>query len=372
LPKLLKIKNNTSAYVRSTILNKLYYLNHSKIDAYFKQSVSGFVVTEIPLYEFSKSGEHLIIKVRKKDLTTWDMISDIASFVGCKSKDIGYAGLKDKNAMTIQYISIHRQYEEKLKTFSHQKIKILETTYHNNKIKIGHLKGNKFFIRLKRVQNVDKMKLESALQSIAKYGMANYFGFQRFGIDGDNYLKGKQIVVGNLRERNKKLKQMYINAYQSYLFNNWLSKRIEISKLLDNFKAVELKDKLNLSIDKIKQIQSQQHPFKIFQGDLMHHYPYGKIFYATDLESESEKFLAYDRVPTGLLCGKKVKLAQDDARNLEKEFDVAMNEYGSRRFAWVFPTEIQSEFKEEKNWFELNFSLPKGSYATELIAELLH
>ena len=216
------------------------YLNHSKIDVLFKQNKDDFVVTEIPLYEFSGEGEHLILKIRKKDLATWDALEIIAKFVGCKSRDIGYAGLKDKNAMTVQTISIHKQYEEKLKTFNHPNIKILETTYHNNKIKVGHLKGNKFFIRLKRVNVLDSRKIEAALGSIATLGMPNYFGFQRFGIDGDNYKKGKAIIEGTLKEKRRNLKQMYINAYQSHLFNSWLSKRIEISKLVDAFEPKEI------------------------------------------------------------------------------------------------------------------------------------
>lgn len=300
------------------------------------------------------------------------MLEIISTHTGCKIRDIGYAGLKDKNAMTIQHISIHKNYEEQIDSFSHPQIKILEKTYHNNKIKMGHLKGNKFFIRLKRVQAIDKIKLESALEKIAQFGMANYFGFQRFGIDGDNYLKGEQIIQGKLKERNRKLRQMYINAYQSYLFNSWLSKRIEISKMIENFEPNEISEKLDISVANLKEIKKQPHPFKLLLGDLMGHYPFGKIFYAQDLQSESQKFFEKDRVPTGLLAGKKAKLAQDDAIKIEKEFDAHTNEIGSRRYAWIFPTNISSEYKEEKNHFEVSFELPKGSYATELISELLH
>jgi tRNA pseudouridine13 synthase len=202
--------------------------------------------------------------------------------------------------------------------------------------------------------------------------MPNYFGFQRFGIDGDNYIKGQEIIEGKRKERNRKLKQMYINAYQSYLFNQWLSKRIETSKIIDSFKAKEISQKLDLDEDVIKSIQTQKHPLKLLKGDVMSHYPYGKIFYCEDLESESSKFFDKDRVPTGLLSGKKAKLAVDDAWKFENEFVKETNEQGSRRFAWVFPDNISSEYKEEKAWFELSFELPKGSYATELIAELLH
>ncbi len=348
------------------------YLNHSKIDVVFKQNKDDFVVTEIPLYEFSGEGEHLVLKIRKKDLATWDAIEILAKFLNCSSRDFGYAGLKDKNAMTVQSISVHRKYEEKLKSFQHENLKILETTYHNNKIKVGHLKGNKFFIRLKRVGAIEKRKIEEALGLIVTNGIPNYFGFQRFGIDGDNYKKGKDIIDGKLKEKRRNLKQMYINAYQSYLFNSWLSKRIEISKLIEAFEPKEIYQRLNLPLDVVKQMKKQKHPFKLMTGDLLSHYPFGKIFTIEDLDEESQKFNDRDRVPTGLLSGKRVKNSVDLAYEIEKEFEAHTGEDGARRFAWIFPEDISSNYKEDKNWMELQFYLPKGSYATEVIAEIIH
>jgi tRNA pseudouridine13 synthase len=348
------------------------YLNHSKIDVVFKQNKDDFVVTEIPLYEFSGEGEHLVLKIRKKDLATWDAIEILAKFLNCSSRDFGYAGLKDKNAMTVQSISVHRKYEEQLKSFQHENLKILETTYHNNKIKVGHLKGNKFFIRLKRVGAIEKRKIEEALGLIVTNGIPNYFGFQRFGIDGDNYKKGKDIIDGKLKEKRRNLKQMYINAYQSYLFNSWLSKRIKISKLIEAFEPKEIYQRLNLPLDVVKQMKKQKHPFKLITGDLLSHYPFGKIFTIENLEEESAKFNERDRVPTGLLSGKRVKNSVDLAYEIEKEFEAHTGEDGARRFAWIFPEDISSNYKEEKNWMELQFYLPKGSYATEVIAEIIH
>lgn len=348
------------------------YLSHSKIDVLFKQNRDDFVVTEIPLYEFSGEGEHIVVKFRKKDLTTWDAVQIFSEQLGCKSREIGYAGLKDKNAMTVQHISVPKSCEERLSKFSHAGIKILETTYHNNKIRVGHLKGNKFFIRLKRVNLIDAKKIEDAVSKIASFGMPNYFGFQRFGIEGNNYIKGEAIVNGELREKNKKLRQMYVNAYQSYLFNNWLSKRIEISKLVEAFEPKEIYEKLQLPLDIVKNMKKQNHPFKLVTGDLMSHYPFGRIFHVEDLDSESEKFFNRDRVATGLLCGKRVKKAEGLASNIELEFDKKMSEDGARRFSWVFPDDIQTNYKEDKNWMELQFTLPKGSYATEFIAEVIH
>ncbi len=348
------------------------YLNHSKIDVVFKQNRDDFIVTEVPLYKFSGEGEHLVLKIRKKDLSTWDVVEIIANYLGCKSRDIGYAGLKDKNAMTIQAISIHKKYENNLEKFEHPNIKILEKNYHNNKIKVGHLKGNKFFIRLKRVNLIDSKKIEEALGNIAKFGMPNYFGFQRFGTEGNNYQKGKEIIEGKLKEKRRNLKQMYINAYQSYLFNSWLSKRVEISKLIEVFEPKEIVEKLSLPLDVLKDMKKQKHPFKLIRGDMLSHYPFGKIFTINNLKIESEKFYDRDRVPTGLLSGKRVKTSEDLAYEIERDYEEKIVEDGARRFAWIFPDKIESNYKEEKNWMELQFYLPKGSYATELIAELIH
>lgn len=353
-------------------MTKQYYLNHNKIDVLFKQNKDDFCVTEVPLYEFSGEGEHIIIKFRKKDLATWDALQIIANFLGIKQRDIGYAGLKDKNAMTIQSISIHKKHEEKLKEFTHSNIKILETSRHNNKIKIGHLKGNKFFIRLKRVTPIEASKIQQVLNKIIKDGMPNYFGFQRFGIDGDNYKKGQAIIEGKLKEKRRNLNQMYINAYQSFLFNNWLSKRIELSKLICSFDPKEIYEKINLPLVLVKEMKKQEHPFKLLPGDLMSHYPFGKIFNVEKLLEEAEKFNNKDRVATGLLSGTRVKKAIDVAYEYEEEYDLPTGENGARRFSWVFPSEVETNYKEDKNWFEMNFFLPKGSYATELISELIH
>lgn len=353
-------------------MNKQFYLNHSKLDVVFKQNKDDFVVTEIPLYEFSGEGEHLIIKFRKKDLTTWDAQQIFSEQLGCKAKDIGYAGLKDKNAMTVQSFSVPKSCEANLAKFHHDNIKILETTYHNNKIRIGHLKGNKFFIRLKRVNTVDSRKMEQILGQMVTWGIPNYFGFQRFGIEGDNYKKGELIVQGKLKERSQKLRQMYINAYQSYLFNDWLSKRIELSKLVDAFEPKAIYEKLGLPLDVVKEMKKQEHPFKLLPGDLMSHYPFGKIFHVENLEEEAQKFYDRDRVPTGILAGKKIKVSVGLAYEIEKEFDIKIPEDGARRFAWIFPQDIESSYKDEKNWMEISFTLPKGSYATELISELIH
>ncbi len=351
-------------------MNRFYFLNHTSIPFVFKQSARDFVVDEIPLYPFTKQGEHLVLHIRKKNLSTWDLISLLSNHLGIKGREIGYAGLKDKHAMTKQYISLPKKYEKRLESFSHEGVKILDRTYHKNKIHMGHLKGNRFFIRVKKVTPTAALKIDEALASIKKFGMPNFFGYQRFGIGGDNYKKGEQILKGRLKEKNVKLKKLYINAYQSHLFNLWLSRRVEISTLVNSFSKSELEPLLNLPSATIQKLQKQSHPFKLLDGDIMMHYPHGRPFEIVADSEELDRFNARETTVTGLLVGKRAARASSIARGVEKEYDDALSIDGQRRYAWVFPEDIEGEYKSEDAWYELHFTLPKGSYATVLMEEI--
>lgn len=336
-------------------------------DFVFNPSSRDFIVDEVPLYEFTGDGEHLILHIRKKDLTTWEMIAAIANYLGIKQKEIGYAGLKDKHAMTMQYISLPAKYEAKLETFDHPKIKILNRYRHNNKIRVGHLKGNRFKIRLKKVLGIQRDKLDSVLQWIKANGIPNYFGNQRFGNEGNNWQEGEAIVEGKLNIRNKKTRTFLLNAYQSHLFNAWLSKRIEISILLESFSETETEQILALPSGTLAGIKKQPHFFKLLVGDLMMHYPCGRVFELESLEEEAKRFNDRDIVPTGLLAGKRVSRSQESALLIEQNYDKSIPEDGSRRYAWIFPEEIKSTYVPEKAHYELSFYLPKGCYATNLL-----
>jgi tRNA pseudouridine13 synthase len=347
--------------------NRLLYPLNIQNNFIFNSSIRDFIVEEIPLYNFSGEGEHLILKIRKKDMTTWDMLDTISSYLGIRKRDIGYAGLKDKNAMTIQYISILKIYQNRLEKFSHDKIKILDIYIHSNKIKIGHLKGNRFSIRLKRVFKVERDKIESTLQWIASNGVPNYFGNQRFGNNNTNYIDGKNILDGKLKIRDKKKREFLINAYQSYMFNNWLSKRVELSLLLNKFKENEVEEIMELEQGSLKNTKKQPQFFKILDGDIMIHYPYGRLFQVQDLEVEAKRFYKKDISISGLLAGKRVKKSEKIAKIFEDKFIQEIDFIGSRRYAWIFVDNIVGKYIDDKAHYELNFSLPKGSYATNVL-----
>ena len=346
---------------------KLIYPLNVKNEFVFNSSSRDFIVEEIPLYEFTGEGEHLVLTVRKKDLTTWEMLDILSNHLGIRRRDMGYAGLKDKHAMTIQYISIMATNEEKLKAFTHEKIKILNTVRHNNKIRVGHLKGNRFKIRLKKVLGIQKDKLDSVLKWIKNNGVPNYFGTQRFGVNGDNWEEGKKILEGKLKIRDRKTKEFLVGSNQSYLFNLWLSKRMELNHLLEKLTEEECEGLMGLPKGSLQSVKKQKHFFKLLQGDVMMHYPYGRVFYVENLEEESSRFLTKDIAPAGLLCGKKSKLAQETALLLEEPFVDDINLNGTRRYAWIQVSEVTKTYVEEKAHYEISFILPKGSYATNVL-----
>lgn len=362
---------------KNTIFKPLYSLKHSPIEVHFSKNSEDFVVRESPLYEFSGTGEHLILHICKKDLSTNEALSLLSEASGVKIKDFGYAGLKDKQGLTFQYLSMPKKFESSLTHFTHPKLKIIETWTHNNKLKIGHLKGNSFFIRLKKVSPLNALKIEQAFKTLEIQGFANYFGYQRFGKFKDNYLEGLEILKGK-KMKNPKLRNFLISAFQSELFNRYLSKRVELSHFVRDFNAKELIQIYKISKEEAQSLKKQKHFFKILKGDVLGHYPFGKCFICEDLGSETKRFLEKDISVLGLLLGVKAYEAEQGlARNLENEIFNPFNEFkskmqGSRRFMWSYLENAKINYDEKKAWLCLEFFLQKGCYATTILEELLH
>jgi tRNA pseudouridine13 synthase len=307
-------------------IKRVFIQNHKKIDFTFTQNKYDFIVEEIPSRIFNGSGNYLILKIKKEWLSTWDLLSEIGEAFGIDEHKIGYAGLKDKNATTTQYISIPLVKEKYLKEFKHRNIEILEVTKDKAGLSIGDLLGNKFTITLKDVKKESLIDIYSILAKIQKHGIPNYFGYQRFGQDY-NFQRAQDVTYGEEIVKNKKLEHLLISAYQSYFFNAWLSKRVELSK----------KEGLN-------KIQS-------LVGDI---------------------FLNNDKVTiTGLLPGRKVMRATGEAREIEKLYDDEfVHAKGFRREAWIKVDDLKNKYDEKEEKLILSFTLPKGSYATVLIENI--
>ncbi|KAA6227156.1 MULTISPECIES: tRNA pseudouridine(13) synthase TruD [unclassified Campylobacter] len=361
----------------NTIFKPLFALKHSKIDAYFSKNSKDFVVREVPLYEFSGSGEHLILQICKKDLSTNEALQILSEISGVKIKDFGYAGLKDKQGLTYQYLSMPKKMQHTIENFSHEKLKIINLFTHNNKLKIGHLKGNSFFIRLKKVSKIDALKLEEAFKMLDKEGFANYFGYQRFGKFKDNFQSGLEILQGK-KMKNKRMQNFLISAFQSELFNRYLSKRVQLSHFMCDFSIKELAQIYKIDKDELRCIKEQKQFFKLLKTEVLSHYPFGKCFICENLNEEVQRFINKQISPTGALFGEKMFECENGfAKDIEEEI---FNPYlqfksqmqGSRRYLWSFMQNTKFTYDEEKAHFCMEFFLQKGSYATQILSELLH
>lgn len=308
------------------------------IDFKFYQTQKDFIVDEITATEFKGKGNYLILHIKKYELTTWDMVAIFAEYMGVPAQKIGYAGLKDKHATTTQYISVDASYEKMLKKFYHKQIKILSATRHSHSIRMGDLAGNRFSINLHFVDNIDAGKIEKVARKIAKNGLPNYFGYQRFGRDADSIKQAKEMIQGDLYIDDSKIKKFLISIYQSTFFNEWLRERVNLT--LENNETI----------------------FKLLEGD---------VYMSSDAKLSTPKIMPtrdYESkklIPTGLLCGRGVFRARDEAGKVESKYDDEyLQDKGYRREALIYPKDIVCNYVRKETLLNISFSLPKGSYAT--------
>jgi len=351
---------------------KNYAYPHTPLHFDFKQTIERFYVEEIPLYKFSGTGNYLILKIKKTDMSTWKLITVLAKATGLSERDIGYAGLKDKSATTIQYISLEKRYEKELnKNLTTEKIEILERTYHKAPIKIGHLKGNSFVVYLEEINDKDAKFFHTTAMKLQKEGIPNYYGYQRFGEDGRSYLQGKEIAHLGKKLKGSKEK-LLVSSYQSYLFNSWLSQRVKLSNVILQNTTEKAAEKLTYPLELVTELAKQPQYFKLFLGDVFMPYPYGKTTYVYDMHKSAQQFVQKKFAPMGLLCGASVQRSKNDAYYLEEPYDdtelSALK--GDRRFAWIWPDEVETEYRSDKQILKVMFYLPKGSYATTFLEEI--
>ena len=326
------------------MIKREFLQKHEKLDFKFYQNIDDFIVEEVPI-PFKGRGNFIIAKIKKTRLGTWDLLESLSKGLRIYENELGYAGLKDKNATTTQYISIPKKYSKDLKQFRHNKIKILETTLHGTKLNIGDLIGNSFEINLHEVKAQDVGKIEKLLKQISTIGMPNYFGYQRFGRDGkDNLEKARKYIYEDYQIKDRKISKMLVSAYQSDFFNKWLVERLSLCE--DTFVPMD--------------------------GDVFREYRSDEFFTPKNLTPQMlNDFNNKKIVPTGLLPGNKAFRSIKDAREIEEKYDdTYIQEKGYRRDAIVYPTNINVNYDKNTKKCKLKFTLPKGSYATVLIENI--
>lgn len=290
-----------------------------------------FRVTELPLQLPTGEGEHLWLDVEKNGANTAFVAQQLAAAAGVNEWDVGYAGLKDRHAITRQWFSIYLPKGETpdLTTLQHAEFKVLGQSRHLKKLRPGDLRGNEFRIVLREVRG-DREAIEANLQAVAAQGVPNYFGAQRFGHDGGNVEQGRAMLAREIRVRNPKKKGIYLSAVRSFVFNEVLALRIR-------------------------------------QG------LWGRTLPGDVLDEAGR--------PTGPLWGRGRVSTSDEAQALENgvaERHAAlcdgMEHAGldqERRALVASPAELRWTWAQPDQ-LVLSFTLPAGNYATSVLGEILH
>ena len=317
-----------------------------------KDAPEDFEVEEIPAYAPSGDGEHLYLWIEKRGLNTVDAARALAHALETPFAEAGWAGLKDRHAVTRQWLSFHCTRTPQPEQLAVEGVRVLATSRHANKLRTGHLRGNQFRLRLSDVPAGHEQHALDCLTLLAQRGLPNYYGSQRFGHAGRNLVSGYGVVVQGERPPQKPfLRKLFMSALQSALFNAWLGARIERG-LFD----------------------------RVLEGDILRKEETGGLFVCSDPQTDAERNEAWEISITGPMFGSRMKSPAASALELETELlerwgiDAAClkraEKYGegTRRAARVRPESPRCERVEGDVW--LSFGLPKGAYATVLVEEL--
>lgn len=325
--------------------------------AVIRSSPEDFVVEEIPAYTASGEGEHLFVTIRKRGLTTLDALRNLCRALDIDERGASYAGMKDRHAVTTQTLSLPFPLSRnpgELEGLSLPGIEILEATRHRNKLKPGHLVGNRFTIVLREIPASSIDQVIAALDEAGSQGVPNAFGPQRFGRDGDNAERAMAWLSGKARgPRDRREQRIVFSALQAHLFNRVLEKRIE-----HGIWALPI------------------------AGDLVKKSDTGGMFVCTDAEVDRERARRGELSPTGPIFGAKMRWPEGEAADLERE--VLMTEAGgtdvfdrhrhlgegTRRAIRLLPEGLRVErLAEDTHSLRIAFVLPKGGFATTVLAQ---
>lgn len=376
-----------------------------------KSIYEDFVVEEIPLYPFSGQGDHTLVHIEKSGLSTFEAVRRICLELSFPERDVGVAGLKDARGRTRQWLSFEHCPPERLAALKLPKITVLETSRHNNKLKRGHLAGNRFTVVLRDVAEADVAHAQATLEILKRRGVPNWYDTQRFGRRLDtarlglclirNDLEGYfRVLLGDpdreleprtfdarkayedgelekalelwprnaniermalkavqetgpgekaLRRVQQKLKLLHVSAAQSLLFNRCLERRFE-------------------AID------------QVWDGDLCEK-GNGAKFTVENAAAEQPRADTFEISPTGPIFGTSMMQPKGREAELEEEvlreakltlasFDIGkgLSQKGDRRPFRYRAGEVEAGYKDGA--LTLKFALPKGCYATVLLKEI--
>jgi tRNA pseudouridine13 synthase len=378
-----------------------------------KESPDDFIVTEIPAYQPCGSGEHIYLTIEKRGITTLEAIRRIAGRLKVSDRDVGYAGMKDAVGVTRQTISLQGARPEEALSLQLDGITVCSAMRHTNKLKPGHLKGNSFRITIRGVARTASASAATILEVLQRRGVPNYFGSQRYGVQGNSHLIGAALLrrdwqkavdrligepnavrdaewrsaieayqQGDLTEAlrrmprhcsterevlqrlaarpdewkkafsviHPRLKKLYLSAFQSYLFDKVVEQRLE-------------------TIDRVR------------EGDLAWKHINGACFLVEAVDADAPRADSFEISASGPMFGSRMKQPAGAVLALEQRI---LEEEGVRCDAFDLGSGLRMEGERRPlrvplgdvgcravdDFLQLEFSLPKGSYATSVVREI--
>jgi tRNA pseudouridine13 synthase len=315
-----------------------------------------FEVEESPLYTPSGEGPHTWLWIEKRGRNTDDVLRALAAALDLPRREIGYAGRKDRQAVTRQWFSVPVSRDDRLAALagledSDPGFRILARERHSERLRVGQLLGNRFRLTVREVDDAAAAAARETLERLAVRGMPNRFGRQRFGRDGKNAERGARILASDRLRGDRRRALLMVSAFQSQVFNRVLERR---AATLD----------------------------RLLPGDVAVVHETGGLFVVDDPGAEAERLSRFEVSATGPIFGFKMRSPRGEAAAIEgevmAEFGLpprgpastprGLKLFGDRRPLRVQPRDAGAETQD--GVLVLRFELPAGSYATVLLDEV--
>lgn len=386
-----------------------------------KQRNTDFVVEEIPAYHPCGSGEHLYLFIEKNGRATLEVIHEIARHFRVPVRSIGYAGMKDKHAITRQYVSVHTFDDSPLDTLQLNGVRVLEALRHRNRLRIGHLKGNRFEVRIRGCADDADDQARKILEVMSQIGGPNFAGEQRFGYRAKNHLVGRaylwqdwqamaDVLLGDPddpSDGNYEARVAYMEGDYRRSQNLWSPALPAERKMIHELARGRTFEEAIMSTSRsqrrffvtafqsaiFNQILDDRIERCLFDqlivGDVAFKHVNGALFHVGESEAadpETKRRLHDLEIsPTGALWGYDMLPACGETGGLEERFlqatELEMEQFvtpphhvrGTRRPIRIPVTEAEVSAGEDEfgSYIHISFILPRGSFATAILREIM-
>lgn len=311
------------------------------------------------MYEPAGNGSHVFVRVRKTGWSTPACIRTMAKNLNVDPDAFGHAGMKDRHAVTIQTLSFPWPEHEPLPAPSDietEGIEVLHLERNPQKLRVGHLIGNRFAIVLRDITGTTTDNIGEALERVRREGVPNAFGPQRFGRDGDNPERTLSWLRGTIRgPRDRRTQKLLLSSVQSMLFDQLLARRV-----------------------------AEETWNTVVAGDLVKTVDRGGLFLTEDPQVDAERALAGEVSATGPIFGPRMRWPEGEPARWEREVleqmlggEKALSGLekvgaGSRRSLRILPKDLEFQFSkgESSISLEVTMGLAKGAYATTVLGSI--